>query len=360
MLIFPLRSVVILGDGNLSFCLSFAKLYPNYRILGTVIESDYESFTRKYPSGVETLRRIETECKNASIQFGVDATNLKLRSNVTDIIMNFPHPGGKTNLAKNRQLLRGIFNSVSTTLRQMSARFHLALASRQSGLENSIDVVFTKQMPKHNPDSWQAIYLAAEFGLFLRNRRRFLSKKFVDYRPAGYLSRDQAFHNENQAEILTFEAFRFDADATNFDDKILQKMNILEKSTSFFWIKRDFLPMFHTYFPYHRHDISILYSLKGLNLCGRVEEATIDEMERNDFRALIVEIAGELIIDFWEIRHLRGRCPHTNAESRIYRLCWQSWTFPISKKMASRLQDEFRDILKLRLELIKPQFGELH
>ncbi|KAH7729123.1 EF-1 guanine nucleotide exchange domain containing protein [Aphelenchoides avenae] len=170
--------VLVLGDGNLSFSLSLARLYPDTAIVATVLEGE-EEFLRRYPSGHAHLQLLGVYAPRVTVQFGVDATCLPYafaEASFTDIIMNFPHPGGKTNLRRSRALLTGICHSLHSVM-PATARFHLSLAKGQSGLAYE-DVLrcgaFTASVPLHAKDSWQAIYLAADADLVVRFLRGML------------------------------------------------------------------------------------------------------------------------------------------------------------------------------------------
>jgi hypothetical protein len=110
--------------------------------------------------------------------------------------MNFPHPGGKTNLKKNKDLLLRIFKSVSGIMdTERTVRFRLSLAKGQSGLdfENVRNgICLNRTTPKHNPDSWQAIYLAAEC---------YLKVERVDvFVPEMFQGREKLYRGTNQGQ----------------------------------------------------------------------------------------------------------------------------------------------------------------
>lgn len=226
--------VLVLGDGNLSFSLALARLFPKKNIVATVIESRDEFLTR-YPSGAEILRHMNDLSYNIVVKFRVDATShndlttLHQSTYFSDIIMNFPHHGGKTNLQKSKILLKKIFNCVSTCLMKTNNnRFHISFAKGQSGV-NITDVLaksnFLKKdfLPKHNADSWQAIYIGAKFALKVDFVDIFCANNFPGYQCTGYLNREQRFQNKELSITLSFvKAYDFNkAGVINLEKLIL-------------------------------------------------------------------------------------------------------------------------------------------
>ncbi|CAK5122870.1 unnamed protein product [Meloidogyne enterolobii] len=148
-------NILILGDGNLTFSLSLSRIFPDKYIIATVYEEESE-WRKKYADfDADVLDKIKNECKNTKVVFKVDALDFEkvsTKTEFTDIIFNFPHYGGKTNLRKCRLLLRKIFESVARNLmasEPRSSRFHVTLAPGQSGIE-ATDLIYTNVPPKHN------------------------------------------------------------------------------------------------------------------------------------------------------------------------------------------------------------------
>ena len=101
-------SILILGDGNLTFSLALSRLFPDKCITATVYEEENEWKIKYADFEANVLNKIRNECINTQVFFKVDAINLKeisQKTKFTDIIFNFPHHGGKTNLRKSRWLL---------------------------------------------------------------------------------------------------------------------------------------------------------------------------------------------------------------------------------------------------------------
>lgn len=213
-------SILILGDGNLSFSAALARLFPNKWIVATVLE-DEDEFYAKFCSSIYNLQFLYKRCPNVAVKFGVNAITIRSRAELTttayftDIIMNFPHHGTKTNLKKSRILLKQMLRCASCVLMDEGVtRFHITFARNQSGLfpPDVINQTYfvNKQLPRHNDDSWKAIYVAAEVGLRVDMVGIFQPHLFPGYQCSGYLNRDQSFHVEDLSETLTFvKAYNF-------------------------------------------------------------------------------------------------------------------------------------------------------
>ncbi|KAI6239350.1 Elongation factor 1-beta [Aphelenchoides fujianensis] len=254
------ESVLLLGDGNFSFAVAFARTHPRCSLRATVLEADEGDSQSTRPN-----------CRPNSTENSIGS------------VMNFPHQGGKSNLRHSRRLLAGIFASVARILGP-SACFELALTSVQTGLNlRSFTRTRLHDPPAHQKDSWQPAYLAAESGLLLRAARRFRPPD--GYRPSGYLSRDQHFH-AHTGVVLEFravrppsslrEAVRLEADRSEAADPSRAR--------------------FSTFAPVFRHDISVLFA----------DNRRVDEWERR-LLAIVDHLAAPLVRQVDEVRELRWR-----------------------------------------------------
>lgn len=302
-----------------------------------------QEFLKRYPSGKENLRLLE-ETPNARVIFNIDATqiNTSCSGKYTDIFMNFPHHGGKTNLRKSRELLSKIFKSVSEVMNGDQCRFRLSLARGQSGLnyeDVKKDGPMIKEIPKHNSDSWQAIYLAAEYDLITESAHEFMLEKFsgfpnyyskqlLGYQSSGYLNRDRGFHNKCEADTLVFIKSPPIKNQLNDRIKLEDGGKICELAS-----KGKFCGdrKFHAFRPFFAHDISVL--LKRL------------DFDEEHIYPLIGVLAGNLIVRIIELEHMRSVCPKTNLPNYIYRLYWQTVKSPLTKKKCNALQEQLRDKL---------------
>ncbi|KAI1725787.1 EF-1 guanine nucleotide exchange domain-containing protein [Ditylenchus destructor] len=267
-------SVLVLGDGNLSFSLSLARLHPQMKICATVLEPEAE-FLRNYVSGTHILQNLRY-LPNVTIVFGVDATKLNLSQGsfgdmyykFTDLVMNFPHHCGKTNLRRSRELIYGIFKSASEHIMVTSeTHFHMSFAKGQSGVHpcwTQTGAIFQKEEPKHEKDSWQLLEIAAQAGLRAEFVRPFRPEKFPEYQCAGYKNSDQWFHNKNGSETFTFV---YNAKhPMEFEEAKLTEL--CTNPQRFCRIPRDF----HLLRPWFKHDISILFGSAIENDINQAED----------------------------------------------------------------------------------------
>lgn len=132
--------VLILGDGNLSYSYAFASHHTNARITATVLE-DQETFMKTYQSGHQYVEQLERMAPRVKMKFGIDATRLtkEFADNFRYIVMNFPHPGGKKNTKRDRELLLQLFGCQREVLKT-GAEFLLTLCASQAGLNLGNDI----------------------------------------------------------------------------------------------------------------------------------------------------------------------------------------------------------------------------
>ncbi|VDO25357.1 unnamed protein product [Brugia timori] len=239
---------LILGDGNLSFSLAFARLHPEIEIYTSVFES-YSEYITKYPSGEKNIIELQTNHSHVHILFSIDACLLP--ENWTgfydDIIWNFPHHCGKTNLRKSRQLIQKAFASIGRLL--LFGRFHITLAKGQSGLDHS-SILFRRcfkyrRLPEHKSDSWNIIYLAAEEYFILQEASIFQPGLFPPYTSSGYHNSERSFNDKIGPETLTFVK----------SPVVTKVKELTEYENKIFRIKR----IAHEWRPFFHRDLSIIY-----------------------------------------------------------------------------------------------------
>jgi len=306
-----------------------------------VLESEDEFLNRYHSSGPSILQQLG-EMGNARVEFGVDATRCDERNfpvaHFTDIIMNFPHPGGRTNLRKSRELLSGVLSSLSTTLlmpagRHEPTRLHLSFTKGQSGLDKDLhnQQQLIDHPPPHRRDSWQVLELAARTGLRLEHRRLFDPSLFPDYHPVGYLKGEKGFSNASGAETLTFvKSQKFLPSEIGLAEAIrLECEGDLPAPYG----------LFHSLRPHHTPDISFLLD--------PTHELSVDQRQ-----ALLISFLQSstrpLVRRIDELVHLR--CEHRGHANRVYRMYWQGWEVPLSRQMGNALQEELRSRVKTATE----------
>ena len=128
------RSILLVGDGDLSFSLALARRAPNARITATTFEPR-ETIVSDW-GGDESIRELRALPNVEDVLHSVDATRLHTRAsplheiganertgNANDdrkrwdrVLFMFPHIAGKGKISKNRDLLCGFFQSVGAVL----------------------------------------------------------------------------------------------------------------------------------------------------------------------------------------------------------------------------------------------------
>lgn len=313
-----------MGDGNLSFSASLSQRFSNLKVIGSVIEKE-EDFFMRYPRGkrpVEILRSLRPRC---DVRFGLDATRIPKEFGDVDVfIMNFPHVGGKTNIRRARNLLKGVFASLKDVMKTTSF-FNLSLTNLQCGLclarQDGKYELWSDSLPHQLSDSWIPMEIGASEGFFLQYICNFCD---IDgYEASGYLNRDQFFHNHDSV-ILQFVK-------KDLPGNLAEAVKLEESSN-----KPSVYSTFRPYFNYH---LSVLFHEN--------EDVTSKERLMKEF---VCDTLGNLLCGFEEVNALRTR--YNSRPNRIYNLVYQSNTFPLFKQLCNKFQNELEFALQQQLDSI--------
>ena len=191
-------ATLVIGDGNFSFSLSLARRVGS-ECTGTIVATSLE--TEEEVSGrivaqenVKQLRKL-----GVCILHGVDGTKLETEPRLVSLGLHSTvpssstslTPGGKSNIKRNRQLLRDFFVSTKSVMAPRGC-VRVTLCSGQGGTPAD-----STQRGYHN--SWRIVEMAAEAGLFLSRVHPF-TISYPGYVPTGYRGAGKGFVLEGALE----------------------------------------------------------------------------------------------------------------------------------------------------------------
>ena len=184
-------SILVLGDGNLSWSLAMAKRLSDSDYEARLLCTTYETFEElcgKYGSELIIATVRELCLLGAQVRHGVDATSLGGHlepDRIFDrIVFNFPHWGGKGQIQRNRRLLGSFFKSAVQFLENDAGEVHVSLAQGQGGTPMDKDLGATA-------NTWRVVEHAAGAGLICAAVMPFTPPE--GYRCTGRRSTDLRF-----------------------------------------------------------------------------------------------------------------------------------------------------------------------
>ena len=119
------------------------------------------------------------------------------------IIFNFPYTCGKSNIGRNRQLLKDFFISAAKFLDELHDEVHVSLCKGQGG--TSADC-----QDRGYKNSWKIVEMAAESGFILTAVEPFKAEQYPGYLLSEYRGQSKGFLLEG---ALT-HVFRFPSQST--------------------------------------------------------------------------------------------------------------------------------------------------
>lgn len=182
---------LVIGDGNFSFSLSLSKSaesLQDFSLIATSYETEEQVLSQ--PTAVENVSELTS--RGVLILYEVDGTCLQRNMQLQKgpkfhrIIFNFPHTGGKSDIGRNRQLLKDFFNSAAKFLEEQSGEVHVSLCKGQGGTPADCQA-------RGYENSWKIVEMAAEAGLVLTVVEPFRGESYLSYSPTGYRGQSKGF-----------------------------------------------------------------------------------------------------------------------------------------------------------------------
>ena len=171
---------LVVGDGNFSYSLSLSKT-SDFTLVATSYETQEQvSSQTEAADNVSELSR-----RGVLVLYKVDGTSLERTKELTKglkfyrIIFNFPHTGGKSDIGRNRQLLKDFFISAANLLEAPLGEVHVSLCKGQGGTPADCQ-------ERGYENSWKIVEMAAEGGLVLTAVKSFKGEEYPGYSPSGY------------------------------------------------------------------------------------------------------------------------------------------------------------------------------
>ena len=176
---------MIVGDGNFSFSLAYLQKNPSTFLVASSFEHQDKLNADQFTA--DNIKQLVDH--SAILIYCVDATRLhdviELKSLKFDnVIFNFPHFGGKSNLKLNRQLLKDFFASAVNFITD-SGRILVSLCRGQGGT--------LADTPKRYDDTWKIVEMASYTGLILSSVSPFCVGDYPGYVSTGLRSQLKSF-----------------------------------------------------------------------------------------------------------------------------------------------------------------------
>ena len=295
---------LVIGDGNFSFSLSLSKNSEasNFNLIATSYET-----REKVSSQPEAAANVsELIGRGVLVLYEVDGTQLDesevllKRPKFHQIIFNFPHTGGKSNIGRNRRLLEEFFISAAKFLDVVHGEIRVSLCKGQGG--TPVDC-----QDRGYENSWKIVEMSSEAGLVLTAVEGFNAQLYPGYSPSGYRGQTKGFVLDG----ALVHVFRFPSQGV------------------------------HSLFPpSYVHDVSFWC------VSDEFDEAKLKEIVARETRDTVESVNR---VDTF--RPTDGDLP-SNRVSYCYRLVYRSRQQVLSRMQASELQLKLREVMEKKLKIV--------